>query len=96
MPWWEDWTFCFGLKTANIEIWNKVLRLYTKGKRKILKYLICNEDPNIITKFLNMILYNNTLIDDGDVSFIIFNVIYQHLDNDLIFSYILNEFFSIE
>ncbi|XP_029162492.1 aminopeptidase N-like [Nylanderia fulva] len=56
-PGWEEWTYCNGLKTANESMWYTVYlmasRMYKeKSDYKMLEYLSCSENPNIIVKYL--------------------------------------------
>ncbi|XP_029162256.1 aminopeptidase N-like [Nylanderia fulva] len=56
-PGWEEWTYCNGLKTADIELWYAVhsmaTRIYKeKSDYKMLKFLSCSENPLIIIQYL--------------------------------------------
>nr|XP_012228393.1 PREDICTED: aminopeptidase N-like isoform X1 [Linepithema humile]XP_012228394.1 PREDICTED: aminopeptidase N-like isoform X1 [Linepithema humile] len=92
LPWWEDSTFCFGLKATNVKIWHEVFWLYMQRKNKtILDSLSCTEHTIVVIEFLNKLVNDNTLIRKRDLSDFISNVIKQHIHNHQLFSYILNE-----
>nr|XP_012228379.1 PREDICTED: aminopeptidase N-like [Linepithema humile] len=92
LPWWEDWTFCFGMKTANIVLWEHMLQVYAERKSKtMLNSLVCAEDPRFIIKFLHTVIENKTLTERADIPDLINDIIKQHIHNNEIFSYILNK-----
>ncbi|XP_011864153.1 PREDICTED: glutamyl aminopeptidase-like [Vollenhovia emeryi] len=93
--WWQDWTYCFGLTTADRITWDKVSKLYIRNRdEKILEGLCCAEDSNIIISYL-FSAATKTLFDD-EVHHLIFNTILEkHARNDWILDYILDNFESI-
>ena len=91
MPWWQNWTFCFGLKTEDGSLWLQVYQLYADTKKKTILYsLPCIEDPDIIIQFLHKIVENNTIIEEADQAKLFYTIIKQHIGNDQILSYIMN------
>lgn len=94
LPWWEYWTFCFGLKKRNLTVWHEVLRLYEETKDKtILNSLLCTQHTQALIGLLYSLAKNGTkLIKKADLPDFIHNMIKQHINDDQLFSYILNEF----
>jgi len=96
LPWWEDWTFCKGLIKANDSIWMKMLDIYKKKyNKKILEYLTCSENSNIIQIYLNKIADNVTLKINDNVN-IFLRIIAKHAKNIEILEYILENFEKIK
>ncbi|XP_015604742.1 aminopeptidase N [Cephus cinctus] len=47
------WTYCAGLRSANVTVWDKVLDLYIESRStSILNYLGCSEDEEILDQYL--------------------------------------------
>ncbi|KAG5346782.1 AMPN Aminopeptidase, partial [Acromyrmex charruanus] len=96
LPWWEDWTFCKGLIKANDSIWMKMLDISKKEhNKKILEYLTCSENSNIIQIYLNKITDNVTLEINDSVN-IFLRIIAKHAKNIEILKYILENFEKIK
>ncbi|XP_018344310.1 PREDICTED: aminopeptidase N-like, partial [Trachymyrmex septentrionalis] len=96
LPWWEDWTFCKGLIKANDSIWMKVLEISKKEhNKKILEYLTCSENSNIIQIYLNKMTDNVTLEINDRVN-IFLRIIAKHAKNIEILKYILENFEKIK
>ncbi|XP_067215124.1 putative aminopeptidase-2 [Linepithema humile] len=95
LPWWENWTFCFGLKTEDPSIWDKVYQLYEKTKNEtILNFLPCSEDSNNTITLLHRI-ENNVLIEAKQAN--IFNtIIKQHISDSKIFSHITDNIMALK
>lgn len=97
LPWWKDWTFCKGLVEADITVWMKVLEIYkTESDNKILEYLTCSEDPNIIRMYLEQISTDNIILKDNDHINVFLHLIAKHAKNIDVFEYILENFEKIK
>ncbi|KAL6260339.1 hypothetical protein P5V15_007870 [Pogonomyrmex californicus] len=96
-PWWEEWIYCFGLKKANQNTWNKVFELYQHNRKQIfLNYLACSEKPEIINNYLNIIASNTSLFDNA-LHYSVFKTILKwHVTNNLVFEYILTNLETIK
>ncbi|KAL6443903.1 hypothetical protein ACFW04_001724 [Cataglyphis niger] len=86
----RKWTYCSGLMEANTSTWNQLLNIYiNKSDKKVLKYLACTENPDIIINFFDMSTSNNSIIQDEDYYRIYSEIIYKHAKNNKITDYVL-------
>ncbi|XP_029162774.1 aminopeptidase N-like [Nylanderia fulva] len=55
LPWWQEWTYCNGLKTITNKLtWQLVYNIgYKKSDTKFIEYLACSEFSDIITDYLS-------------------------------------------
>lgn len=91
--WWQEWTFYFGLSTANRATWDKVLELYQrKPDKQFWKILSGAEDPNIIIHYLNILDSNTTLFRAEDHFIILKIILEKHARNEVVLDYILQNF----
>ncbi|KAL6443904.1 hypothetical protein ACFW04_001724 [Cataglyphis niger] len=75
---------------ANTSTWNQLLNIYiNKSDKKVLKYLACTENPDIIINFFDMSTSNNSIIQDEDYYRIYSEIIYKHAKNNKITDYVL-------
>lgn len=75
---------------ANASTWNQLLDIYVnKSNKKVLKYLACTENPDIIINFFDISTSNNSIIQDEDYNTIYSNIIYKHANNSEITDYVL-------
>ncbi|XP_029162428.1 aminopeptidase N-like [Nylanderia fulva] len=95
LPGWEEWTFCNGLKTANVSMWSAVYSMASNiyketSNYKMLKYLGCSENPNIIVLYLWTVLpeFKQDLLKENDYKML------TQKDKDKINCLITNMFLS--
>ncbi|XP_029161758.1 aminopeptidase N-like [Nylanderia fulva] len=93
LPWWQEWTYCNGLKTiTNKKTWQLVYNIgYKKSDTKFIEYLACSKDTDITKNYLtykpfskleNQYLFNSFL-----------HIITKHAKNRNILMDILNDIF---
>ncbi|XP_043477883.1 thyrotropin-releasing hormone-degrading ectoenzyme-like [Leptopilina heterotoma] len=64
----KDWILCAGLRNANKTIWNSMLEVFRKTKDKdVLEALSCRNNNETLTKYLNLIIENDSLISDSQI-----------------------------
>lgn len=68
----KDWIICAGLRKANKTIWNSMLEVFRKTKDKdVLEALSCRNNNETLTNYLNLIIENDSLISDSQISEVI-------------------------
>jgi len=90
---WKHWTYCYGLKSENISIWQHI---WNKWKQTYdvtyLKYIACSEDTQLIIDYLSLmredkffqnVSHINTILD------IFFHIITQHAEKNAVWDIIL-------
>ncbi|KAL0111108.1 hypothetical protein PUN28_012806 [Cardiocondyla obscurior] len=85
----KHWTYCNGIKEANISTWNKLMDMYLiNHNADILEYLTCSENPDILISFINKSALNDSIIQKNYYS-IISSIIQYHSEKDAVLNYML-------
>ncbi|XP_018343088.1 PREDICTED: glutamyl aminopeptidase-like [Trachymyrmex septentrionalis] len=94
-PGWKEWTYCKGIMKANNITWNKVLNEEKKPlNNQLLEFLTCSKSDTIIINYINLL--TSRYFTDVKQRIVIFHsIIAKHIDNDLVFKYILQNFEKI-
>ncbi|XP_029162772.1 aminopeptidase N-like [Nylanderia fulva] len=93
LPWWQEWTYCNGLKTITNKLtWQLVYNIgYKKSDTKFIEYLACSEFSDIITDYLS---YKSFTKQENQYLFnSYFHIITKHTNNRNILMDILNKIF---
>lgn len=78
------------MMAANASTWNQLLDIYiNKSDKKVLKYLACTQNPDIIINFFDISTSNNSIIQDKDKNRIYSIIFYKHANNNEITDYVL-------
>ncbi|XP_018378023.1 PREDICTED: aminopeptidase N-like [Trachymyrmex cornetzi] len=94
-PGWKEWTYCKGIMKANNITWNKVLNeKKTPLNNQLLEFLACSKSDTIIIGYINL-LKLRYFTDVKQCIVIFHSIIAKHIDNDLVFKYILQNFEEI-
>jgi len=94
-PGWKEWTYCKGIMKANNITWNKVLNEEKKPlNNQLLEFLACSKSDTIIIDYINL-LKSRYFTDVKQCIVIFHSIIAKHIDNDLVFKYILQNFEKI-
>jgi len=81
---------------ANASTWNKLFDIYVnKSDKKTLMYLVCSENPDIITNFLDICISRNSIISHFDYYVIYFAITKKHANNNVVIDYILTNLTKI-
>lgn len=85
--------YCNGIKEANVSTWNKLMDIYLSNQNKntrILEYLTCSENSDILINFMKINTSNNFIIQKNEDYYdFISYIIQKHSDNIAIMDYIL-------
>ncbi|KAG5333954.1 AMPN Aminopeptidase, partial [Acromyrmex charruanus] len=94
-PGWKEWTYCKGIMKANNITWNKVLNEEKKPlNNQLLEFLACSKSDTIIIDYINL-LKSRYFTNVKQCIIIFHSIIAKHIDNDLVFKYILQNFEKI-
>ncbi|XP_067216499.1 aminopeptidase Ey-like isoform X5 [Linepithema humile] len=90
---WKEWKYCSGLMSANYTIWTYTFEKWTKtSDNRILNYLICCEDPFIITTYLNQTigLIDKSIIKEQDMRVnILLLTVAKHVKSNVVLDFLL-------
>lgn len=93
MPEWEGWTYCKGLKLANVVTWNMVLNNEVVNN-ELLEALACSDNHTIIINYIARLM--SGYFTDVQQRIVIFHsIIARHAKNNLVLDYILENFANV-
>lgn len=82
---------------ANKTTWNKVKALFIQEHdEKLLEFLACSENSDIIFNYLDFISSNNSTLPNKYRTFALKSIIFKHARNNLVLDYMLRNFERIK
>ncbi|XP_025073053.1 uncharacterized protein LOC112552292 [Pogonomyrmex barbatus] len=95
--WWETWTYCCGMMTADQITWNRLFELYQQNHdKKFLQVLACSQNPDVIINYLNVIALNTSLLHDSTHFDVFHTILVKQAHNNLVLDYVLENLETVK